>query len=73
MANHLTFDEMLKYVTIDKLDNESLLFIAEKNIHLKECKECAERIDKLQALCDELLPEEISLLGDLEKEEELLR
>ena len=73
MADHLTFDEMLKYVTIDKLDNEYLLFIAEKNIHLKECRECAERIDKLQALCDELLPEEILMLGGFEEEKEMIR
>lgn len=71
MTEHLTFDEMIKYVTIDKLDDEALSFITEKNVHLKECKECAKRIDKLQELCADLLPEEIRLLGGFEEEKEI--
>lgn len=65
---HLSMDEMINYVSLNDFTSENLEFIAEKNIHLAECKECSDRVMALQVVYDELATLGINELSLIKEE-----
>ena len=52
---HLTVDEMISFVSINKLDDGSLELAAKVNAHIWECEECRNRVDAFQTVYDEFV------------------
>ena len=52
---HLTVDEMIDFVSFNKLDNESLALAAKVNAHIFECADCRKKISAFQTVYDELI------------------
>ena len=52
---HLTVDEIISFVSINKLDDESLELAAKVNAHIWECGGCRNRVDAYQTVYDEFV------------------
>lgn len=52
---HLTTDEIISFVTIDNISNETLEFAASVNHHILLCDECREKVTAFQTVYDGLL------------------
>lgn len=63
---HLTIEEIVKYVTANKVDIETLSLLSDVNAHLRECEECKKKIDAYQTLNDQLFD------GTLIKKEKII-
>ncbi|MBQ9945522.1 MAG: hypothetical protein IJO68_03255 [Clostridia bacterium] len=53
MAEHLTIDEILDFVTMDNIDENTLSLIARVNSHILVCKECFELVNAIQLIQEE--------------------
>lgn len=51
--SHLTFDEMVEYVSLSKLDEEALLLASKVDTHIRECDECLELVRAVRTIYDE--------------------
>lgn len=58
--NHLTIDEILEFVMMEKLDARSLRLASRVNGHILRCDECLEKVKEFQLVCEKL--------GRIEKE-----
>ena len=52
---HLTIDEIIDFVSINKVDKDSLILAKKVNAHLMKCSVCREKIVAFQAVYDELV------------------
>lgn len=52
---HLTVDEMIDFVSFNKLDSESLALAAKVNAHIFECHTCRKKVEVFQMIYDELV------------------
>ena len=50
---HLSVEEMIDFVSFDKLNSESLEFAAKINAHIFNCDECRKKIEAFQTLDDQ--------------------
>ncbi len=55
---HLTVDEMIDFVSINKLDTESLSLAKRVNSHIMKCEECRTKLSAFQTLYDKMLSSE---------------
>lgn len=51
--NHLSENEIIDFVSMDKLDGETLYLAAKVNTHLLSCEECRKLVSAYQAIYDE--------------------
>ncbi len=52
---HLTVDEMIDFVSLSRLDAESLALASKVNAHLADCGECRKKITAFQTVYDEFV------------------
>ena len=53
--NHLTIDEIIRFVSFDTLDNENLILAGKVNSHILTCAECRDKVREYQKMYDESL------------------
>ena len=53
--NHLTIDEIIRFVSFDTLDNDNLLLAGKVNSHILACTECRDKVRVYQKMYDESL------------------
>ena len=51
---HLTVDEMIDFVSFNKLDSESLALASKVNAHIFECDICRKKVKAFQIVYDKL-------------------
>lgn len=51
---HLTVDEIIDFVSFEKMDNESLANASKVNTHIISCASCLKKVRAFQAVYDEL-------------------
>ena len=49
-AECITIDEMLEFVSLEKVDNESMKLIKKVNSHICSCKTCFDQINAFRTL-----------------------
>lgn len=52
---HLTVDEMIDFVSFNKLDSESLALASKVNAHIFDCHTCRKKVESFQIIYDELV------------------
>lgn len=52
---HLTVDEMIDFVSINKLDDESLKLASVVSAHILQCDICRKKVEAFQIVYDELI------------------
>ncbi len=52
---HLTVDEMIDFVSFDKMDAESLAKASYVNSHIRSCEQCLRKVRAFQTVYDELV------------------
>ncbi len=52
-TNHLTIDEIIEFVSAEKLNAESVSLFASVNDHIRECSKCFELVKDFQLIYDE--------------------
>ena len=52
---HLTVDEMIDFVSFNKLDSESLALASKVNAHIFECRACRKKVESFQVVYDEFV------------------
>ena len=52
--NHLSVDEMILFVSMTEMTQENMTLAASVNGHIRQCKDCRQRIDGFQTIYDEL-------------------
>ena len=50
---HLTVDDMIRFVSLTELNNEAIELSASVNGHIRRCRECLERVRAFQTIYDE--------------------
>lgn len=50
---HLTVDEIVDFVTFEKIDNKSLENAAKVNTHIRQCSGCLRKVRAFQMVYDE--------------------
>ncbi|MBQ7088270.1 MAG: hypothetical protein IJN04_01330 [Clostridia bacterium] len=53
--NHLTLDDVIDFVSLTEINDESIKRIAEVNSHIAVCRECRELVRSFQLVYDELV------------------
>lgn len=51
---HLTFDEIIDFISFEKLDADTMNLASAVNGHICECQECFELVKSLQLIYEEL-------------------
>lgn len=51
--NHLTTDEILMFISFDKVTPETLKLVSRVNDHIGVCKECFDKVSAFQTIQDE--------------------
>ena len=52
---HLTVDEMIEFVSLTELHNETVKLSASVNGHIRKCEKCLKLVRSLQMVYDEFL------------------
>lgn len=52
---HLTIDEIIDFVSFNKLDSKSLELAARVNAHIFKCATCREKVEAFQIVYDEFV------------------
>lgn len=52
---HLTVDEMIDFVSFDKVDAETLAKASYVNAHIRSCDQCLRKVRAFQTVYDELV------------------
>lgn len=52
---HLTVDEIIRFVSMTELNDETLALSAIVNSHIRRCKECLDLVRAFQLLHDEFM------------------
>ena len=63
--DHLTIDEIIDFVSLDRLNRESVELSAAVNGHIRRCKKCLKLVRAFQMIYDEF--ERLNMSGDLKK------
>ena len=50
---HLTVDEIIEFVSLNKLNREALKLSATVNGHIRKCEKCLNRVNAFQMIYDE--------------------
>lgn len=50
---HLSIEEIIKYVTATKVDNETLDLLSKVNVHIRTCPSCREKLESYERVNDE--------------------
>lgn len=50
---HLTFNEIIDFMSFEKIDNNTLQLASVVNTHISECKECFDLVSSFQLIYDE--------------------
>lgn len=66
--NHLSIDEVIEFVSFNKMTKENLELAARVNAHICRCEKCLELVNKYQAIYDEYT--EAALCADSSAREE---
>lgn len=53
--SHLTFDEVVEYVSLSKLNEEALLLASKVDTHIRDCDECLELVRAVRAIYEEFV------------------
>lgn len=53
--DHLTLDDIIEFVSLTEINDESMQLIARVNSHIAVCRECRELVRSFQLVYDELL------------------
>ena len=53
--NHLTVDEIIEFVSIAELNDETNKLLTKVNSHICRCKECLQRVRAFQMVYDEFM------------------
>lgn len=53
--NHLTLDEIIDFVSLTEINEESMQLIGKVNTHLAQCRECRELVRSYQLVYDEVI------------------
>ena len=51
---HLTVEEIIEFVSIDKLSEETIALSTKVNEHIRSCPTCLEKVSSFQMVYDEL-------------------
>ena len=51
---HLTVEEIIEFVSIDKLSEETITLSTKVNEHIRSCPTCLEKVSSFQMVYDEL-------------------
>ncbi|MBQ8762725.1 MAG: hypothetical protein IJZ07_01300 [Clostridia bacterium] len=51
---HLSVEEIIKYVTANKVDNETLDLLSKVNGHIRNCSSCKEKVNSFECINDEI-------------------
>ena len=54
-TEHLTVEEMIDFVSINKLDEKSVSLAAKVNAHMMQCSECRKTVAAYQTVYDEFV------------------
>lgn len=52
--DHLTLDDVINFVSLTEMNDESMQLISKVNDHIARCSECRELVRSFQAVYDEL-------------------
>lgn len=52
---HLTSDEMIDFVSMNNLDEESIKLASKVNLHIGECEKCLQKLQAFQLVYDEMI------------------
>lgn len=50
--NHLTTDELLRFVSLKTLDDDNIALTARVNTHILHCDECLKKVREFQSIID---------------------
>ena len=53
--NHLTLDEIIDFVSLTEINEESIAWMGMVNAHIAQCRECRELVRSYQLIYDETL------------------
>ena len=53
--NHLTLDEIIDFVSLTEINEESIQFMGKVNAHIAQCRECRELVRSYQLVYDEVV------------------
>lgn len=52
---HLTIEEIIDFVSFNKLNDESISLAKKVNLHILKCDECREKVAAYQTICDQFV------------------
>lgn len=52
--DHLTLDDVINFVSLTEINDESMKLISKVNDHIAQCSECREMVRSFQTVYDEL-------------------
>ena len=52
--NHLTLDEIIDFVSLTEINEETIQLMGEVNAHIARCRECRELVRSYQLVYDEV-------------------
>ena len=53
--NHLTLDEIIDFVSLTEINEETIQLMGKVNAHMAECRECRELVRSYQLVYDEVM------------------
>ena len=53
--NHLTLDEIIDFVSLTEINDETLQLLGKVNAHIAQCKECRELVRAYQLVYEEAI------------------
>ena len=53
--NHLTLDEIIDFVSLTEINEESIQLMGKVNAHIAQCRECRELVRSYQLVYDEAM------------------
>lgn len=62
ILEHLSIEEIIEYVTANKVSKETLDLMSRVNGHIRICSSCREKIESYERINEKLIKE--SLIGD---------
>ncbi|MBR0536228.1 MAG: hypothetical protein IIX14_07630 [Clostridia bacterium] len=50
IMQHLSTEDIIRYITVGKLSEEDLEVISRVNLHIRDCRECAEKVEAFEII-----------------------
>lgn len=70
---HLSIEEIIKYVTSSKINIETLDLLSKVNGHIRNCPSCKEKVDSYENINDEIKKEILENGFDLNHIDDLIK